>query len=242
MQITQNSKLDIQNYFIAGTDTEVGKTVVTAIIALHFQARGVEVGVMKPLASGCIVEDGVLVSEDAAFLKSVCGLEDELDLINPVRYEEPLAPLVAARRLQESEDHLPRILDNYEKLSARHEMILVEGAGGLLAPLLENDGEIWTCRELIQQLRLPVILVARRTLGTINHTLLTIENLRAYQLEIAGIVFCDAVRVKADDVAAHTSTRVIAEMCDVPVWGEIPFLDDLSRDGLESATREYLSF
>jgi dethiobiotin synthetase len=220
--ITRNPKLKTRNYFITGTDTGVGKTVVTALLALHFQARGADVGVMKPFASGCELEEGVLVSEDATFLKETCRLEDELELMNPARWQEPLAPLVAARRAGDTSDYWARSLAAYEVLRSQYEMVLVEGVGGLLVPITERDEKILTCVDLASTLALPVIVVARRTLGTINHTLLTVEVLRAAQLEIAGLIFCDAEPVEESDIAALTSPTLISEMTGVPILASIP--------------------
>jgi dethiobiotin synthetase len=235
--MTRNPKLETRNYFVTGTDTGVGKTVVTALLALHFQARGADVGVMKPFASGCELEDGVLVSEDATFLKETCRLEDGLELINPARWQEPLAPLVAARRAGDDSDYWVRGLAAYEVLKARHEMVLVEGVGGLLVSIAERGGKILTCVDLASTLALPVIVVARRTLGTINHTLLTIEVLRAAHLEIAGLIFCDAEPVEESDVAAQTSPALISEMTGVPILASVPYLKELSRQNLAALSK-----
>lgn len=220
----QNSKLAIQNYFITGTDTGVGKTVVTALLAQHFQKRGADVGVLKPFASGCELENGVLVSEDATYLKANCRLKDDLEQINPARWREPLAPLVAARRARDDSDYWSKGLAAYEVLRSRHEMVLIEGVGGLLVPIAERDGKILTCVDLASTLALPVVIVSRRTLGTINHTLLTIEALRVVELEIAGLIFCDAAPVEKGDVAADTSPALISEMSGVPILAEVPYL------------------
>jgi dethiobiotin synthetase len=227
-----------RSYFVTGTDTGVGKTLVTALLTLHFLARGVDVGVMKPFASGCEVREGVLVSEDANFLKETCVLQDEIELINPARWIEPLAPLVAARRAGDNSDYWQECLNAYEVLRARHETVLVEGVGGLLVPIAERNGKILTCAELAITLALPTIIVARRALGTINHTLLTIEVLRAANLEIAGLVFCDAEPMEEDDVAAATSPAIISEMSGVPILGSVPHLENRSREKLQQLSSQ----
>ena len=234
----QTSNFKPQNYFVTGTDTGVGKTLVTALLALHFQSQGVDAGVMKPFATGCRSEDGVLVSDDAELLRDVTGVKDELELINPARWEEPLAPLVAARRAGDTEDHWSRCMTAYKVLCARHEVVIVEGVGGVLVPLQERDGKILTCLDLMSTLALPVIVVARRTLGTINHTLLTVEVLRNANLEIAGVVFCDAEEIAAGDIAAQTSTQVIAKMSGAAILGCMPHLREISRASLKAAAAE----
>lgn len=231
----------MKSLFITGTDTGVGKTLVTALIALHLQARGIDVGVMKPFASGCEKVNGELVSEDALFLKEATGIDDELELINPVRFEEPLAPLVAARRAGcGSQDFMAQVVPAFEELKRRHECVLVEGVGGLLVPIQESSNGLMTCVELASALELPVAVVARSTLGTINHTVLTCRHPLPAPSQFLGLIFCDAQPIEEDDVAAMTSFSVVAEMTGLSVWGQVPYLTDLSRSSLEHAAMQYL--
>ena len=244
---TQNSRLKTQNYFVTGTDTEIGKTVVTAVLALSLQARGIDVGIMKPFASGCEMVDGQstkdkLQSEDARWLKEMVGVEDDLELINPARWQESLAPLVAARRVNDESNYWARCCDAYGVLRKRHEVVIVEGVGGLLAPIADRSGKILTNADWIQAHNMPAVLVARRTLGTINHSLLTLEALRARAIECAGIVFCDAQFTDKTDVAAGTSTSVVEEMSGAAILGSVPHLRELSRAGLLEIAREIALF
>lgn len=231
-----------QNLFVTGTDTEIGKTVVTALLALALQARGMDVGIMKPFASGCEIIQGKLQSEDARWLREIIGVDDELELINPARWQEPLAPLVAARRAGDTDDYWSRCLDAYGVLRARHEVMIVEGVGGLLAPIAQRNGKIFTNADWVNALNLPAVVVARRTLGTINHSLLTAEVLRARAIECEGIVFCDAQPVAENDVASQTSTPVIREMSEAKILGSVPYLRDLSRAGLLEVAKESLAW
>ena len=238
----QNSRLKTQSYFVTGTDTEIGKTVVTAVLALSLQARGIDVGIMKPFASGCETVNAELQSEDARWLQEMVGVEDDLELINPARWQEPLAPLVASRRANDESDYWARCCDAYGVLRARHEVVIVEGVGGLLAPIASRNGKILTNADWIQTHNLPAVLVARRTLGTINHSLLTLEALRARAIMCAGIVFCDAQFTDKTDVAAGTSTPVIEEMSGATILGSVPHLRELSRAGLLEIAREFSLF
>lgn len=222
--------------FVAGTDTGVGKTLVTSLIALKLRAAGVDAGVMKPFASGCEMVDGALVSEDAVFLKTATGVDDPLELINPVRLEEPLAPLVAARRAGvDTSAWKGEVREAYHELRRRHEVVLVEGVGGLLVPVGEEDGRIWTCLDLIQEWSLPVALVARRRLGTINHVLLTANIPLSPPSSYAGLIFCDTELVPEGDVAADTSPRLLEEITGIPIWGQIPYLDNMEPATLRTA-------
>src|SRR5687768_7689794 len=128
----------MNSLFVTGTDTGVGKTLVTALLALRFQAQGKNCGVMKPFASGCDTVNGELVSEDARFLQVATGQQDETDLINPFRLQEPLAPLVAARRSNiETRHFFDQAKTAFDVLQSRHDMVVVEGVGGLLVPIAE---------------------------------------------------------------------------------------------------------
>lgn len=231
--------------FVTGTDTGVGKTLVTALLVLHLRARGVDAGVMKPIASGCRLENGELKSDDALFLRLATGVEDDLALLNPVRYEEPLAPLVAARREAKSgagafRDDFRTCLVAYEELRRRHECVVVEGVGGLMAPLQQRseNAPIQNNVDLIHAFGLPTVCVTRRTLGAINHTLLTCSARLQAPARFAALVFCDSVAVEPDDIAAQTNPDLLREITGLPVWGQIPFLHDLSPSNLrEIASR-----
>jgi dethiobiotin synthetase len=234
----QNSKFKIQNLFVIGTDTGVGKTVITALLALHFQARGIDCGVMKPFASGCEFFDEKLESEDARFLVEASGATDEMELINPARWREPLTPLVAARRENDGSDYWSRARAALGVLRARHEMMIVEGVGGLLVPIAKRDEKFLSNLDWAKECELTVVVVARRGLGTINHTLLTLGVLRAHGVEIQGLVFCDAEPVAENDIAAQTSPALIAEISDVPILGSVPFVEDLSRASLQKVASQ----
>ena len=221
--------------FITGTDTGVGKTLVTALLALHWKGLGFDVGVMKPFATGCHQIGGELVCDDATWLRETVGVDDDLKLINPARWEEPLAPLLAARRAGNAHcDWIGRCREALKVLCGRHEIVLVEGVGGLLVPLQELRGGIQfpTAADLANEIGFPITIVARRELGTINHTLLTA--CYGLQVPLTGIVFCDARPIEAHDVAAQTGPALISEMSGLPIWTQIPFLADVSRPALQS--------
>ena len=159
--------------FVSGTGTDVGKTVFTTGLARLLADSGVDVGVAKPLESGCEqTEDGMLPA-DATLLKRAARSEDPLDAICPFRYRLPLAPAVAAR-IEKREIRLDEVVETVQDIARNHTLTLVEGAGGLLVPAT-SDGMM---TDLAARLRAPVLLVAHASLGTINHTLLSLEALR----------------------------------------------------------------
>ena len=227
--------------FITGTDTNVGKTLVTALLGLRLQSLGVRVGAMKPWASGCEIVDGELVSDDAVFLRDTLQLEDDMNLICPVRYAEPLAPLVAARRLGESRDVMTPFRDALRAMQNRYDVVLVEGVGGLTVPIAqEPNGAIVTCEVVANELKSPVVVVARRTLGTINHTTMTCRAPLKSPSHFAGIVWCDATRIEENDVAAQTSPQVVEEMTGLGSLGQVPYLKSLEHRVLEDAAERFL--
>jgi len=173
----------VNSLFITATDTGVGKSVIAGALAAYMRAGGINVGVMKPAETGCVLRKGVLQPSDAAFLKRVSGSKDPLELICPCRFSEPLAPAIAAERAGEAVD-VGRIVSAYHEIVSRHEAVIVEGAGGLMVPIFE----LYTFLTLARELRLPVIIVGRAGLGTINHTLLTLNAARETGLDVRGII------------------------------------------------------
>ncbi len=203
----------IKGIFITGTDTGVGKTYVAERIASTLRSSGMDVGVMKPAETGCRLRNGSLVPDDALRLMKAAGSKDALDFVNPYRFREPLAPFVAAYRAGGKIDPV-KITASFKILSHRHEFMIVEGAGGIMVPLTSRS----TYCDLARKMRLPVVIVARPGLGTINHTLLTISALQKRRIPIAGIIINYAVDRKAG-MAEETSPSVIAEMAKLPILG-----------------------
>lgn len=199
--------------FITGTDTGVGKTYVGTGIASALRKLGIDVGVMKPAETGCGRRGGRLIPADAIALMKGAGSRDALDLVTPYRFAKPLAPSVAAG-LEGKKIDKRKIIAAYRKLSQRHDFMLVEGAGGIMVPLSDD----YLYLDLAREVKLPVLIVARPSLGTINHTLLTVMALRSAKVLIAGIVINHAGKGKKD-LAERTSPRVIEEISGVPILG-----------------------
>ena len=180
------------------------------------RAKGIDVGVMKPVETG-VGEGGPL---DALALRAAAGVDDPLDLICPLRFALPAAPSVAARAAAVAID-LRVIQDAWTDLCGRHEVIVVEGAGGLLVPIVEGPRGL-DMAGLARALELPLLLVARASLGTINHTLLSIELARSRGLDLAGVVIShSAGEISSPDAANLEALRTaLGEL----LRGEIPAL------------------
>ncbi len=216
--------------FITGTDTGVGKTFVTASLASHFCALGIDIGVMKPIESGCNVDPYVknrLIPSDALTLMKAAGVDDRLDNVNPYRFFEPIAPNIAAR-LNNVKIDLDLIVSRYKKLSEVHDSILVEGAGGFLTPLSDD----FTVAELAERLGLPVVIVAASRLGCINSALLTIEAVRTRGLTIAGILLNNPVPPCTDDESHAHNFNEIERLSTAPMLGTLTFSDGNEAKGV----------
>jgi dethiobiotin synthetase len=204
--------------FITGTDTGVGKTVVASAIACHLKRSGIRVGVLKPVTSGAVEAGGRLVSPDAELLRLASGCSAQDSDCAPYLLREPLAPSEAASLEGVSIRH-ERILEAFDRVSALHDVTIVEGAGGLLVPL----GEDFLVADLALRLGLPIIIVARPNLGTVNHTLMTCECARTRGIPIMGIVING--QPLHPGPAENYASRVIANLSGIPVLAVLPRQD-----------------
>jgi dethiobiotin synthetase len=203
--------------FVTGTDTGVGKTVVSAALAWTLKQSGKRVVVMKPVQTG--TDSGGLM--DIEFVQRVIGVDYPLDEVCPYRFPHPLAPLVASSLIGERID-LGRIRSAFHGLSSTHETVIVEGAGGLLVPITEG----YLMSDLASDLKLHIIVVVRPGLGTLNHTLLTLESARTRGLKVLGIVIN---RFPPDPgLAERTNPGLIAKMTGEPILGVLPLDPEIS--------------
>ena len=208
--------------FVTGTDTGVGKTWVTCGVARSLVEAGLEVAVRKPAESGCARVDGELLPADAVALRTAAGSRESLEEICAVRLEEPLAPAVAAQRAGQTID-VDAMVSGYRAAAERWDAVLVEGAGGLLVPLA--DGVSYA--DLAVALGGRVLVVTAARLGAINHTLLTLEAVRARGLEVAGVVVNHVAA--EEDLATRTLAETLADLDGTPVLGSVPHGADPAR-------------
>jgi dethiobiotin synthetase len=201
--------------FFTGTDTGVGKTFVTAAVARILRRRGQRVSVCKPVATGASWVDGRLVSDDTKRLAEAIGGTSSWESITPWTFTEPVAPPVAARRHGVSLS-LTELAGAVARQRQPGGVLLVEGVGGLLCPLTEQD----TVADLVTLLRLPLVVVARRALGTLNHTLLTLEVARGRGLHMAGVVVSETTPPQG--LAEETNVDELRRRLDVPLLAVVP--------------------
>lgn len=235
-------------WFVTGTDTGVGKTAVTASIAHGFSQLGLRVGVMKPVETGCrpLKEEGrddLLECSDAMTLKEAASSTSPLELINPYSFGPPISPELAARNVGIEID-FEVIGASFKKIKRTSDVILVEGAGGLLVPLADGTGskgggeamvkvgrgeaeagQSTTMADLASFLGLPIIIVAPSRIGVINHSMLTVRLARYMGLTVSGIVLNHpALPDHSDRSLAYNKTE-ITRHTGVPVLGEVPYVE-----------------
>lgn len=218
------------SYFITGTDTDVGKTLVTAALLSRLLKGGVDAVPMKPVQTGCPRRaDGTLADLDLEICLSLNGLalpDDERRLIAPYRFEPACSPHLAAAK---GGIHIEftKICAAADELMQRHQTVLIEGAGGILVPIDEDK----TMLDLMIELGLPVIIASRPGLGTINHTLLTISELHKAGLKVHGVVFCETRPMSWGDIE-RDNWRTIERFGKTKVLGCVPYLPGLADGAL----------
>ena len=214
---------------VIGTDTGVGKTVIAAGLVGALRARGRDVGVVKPIQSGAYAADP---EGDAMLLRRWTGVDQTPEEIAPYCFAAPLAPLVAAELEGRSVD-LEAVVAHVRAVASSHDEVVVEGAGGLLVPV----GADWTIADLVTSLGLPVLVVARAGLGTVNHTALTVLALRGLGLEPLGVVLNGA-----GDESSTTNARLIEQFVQITVLGRTPRLEgELSGERLRTLVEDHVN-
>jgi dethiobiotin synthetase len=227
------SKLKSRGVFVSATDTSVGKTTLACGLIGFLKKQGVNVGVMKPVASGAVeCDSGKLISQDVEMLVKFSQSGDPWTLINPYCLATPVTPALAAR-IEGVRIDFDRIKKCFLEISQKHDLIVVEGAGGVLSPVFENLLVV----DIIQTLDLPVLVVSHAGLGTINHTLMTFECLKHRQISVLGFFLNQFPQ--NPNLSESTNAEIIASVSGVPHLGSIPELGDFfsQQDLIESFSR-----
>lgn len=212
----------MMNVFITGTDTDVGKTIITAGLAAVLQSLGFNVGVYKPVQSGGMYDNsGKLCSPDLEFVKKI-----DNNVLTHCTYmlETPAAPIVSAALESEVID-MNAIIRDYKSLSAKCDIVIVEGAGGISVPIAPS----LTYKDLAKALHLPTLCISRPSLGTINHSILTAEYADKYGLEFLGFII-SGYPVGTKDVAIKTAPRYISNFTNKEVLGIVPYIPGISLE------------
>jgi len=213
----------LKSLFITGTDTDVGKTYIAAGLAVTFRKMGIDVGVMKPFAAGTAQKKGYK-SEDIVILSKAAQACDPENLVNPQFFPVPASPYTAWKNLK-IKPKISTILTSFKKLSKLHDVLLVEGMGGIMTPILKD----YYITNLIKEMKIPTVIVTRSRIGTVNHTIMTVKMCEKYKIPIKGIIIND---FDSDGYKTKELIRDFKSLTGVPILGTIPFIHNLSDTSL----------
>jgi dethiobiotin synthetase len=218
--------------FVTGTDSGVGKTLVSAALAIRLKRAGYSVGVMKPIETG--ISPSRIAQSDAARLRAVVDSEETLGAICPYQFERPVAPLAAAQAEGRSIDPIV-IRQVYRLLAGRYDYTVVEGIGGVRVPVTANADVI----ELIAILKLPVVVVGRSGLGGINHALLTIDALRRRRIPLLALVLNRPAPVRSVMMRLQEKTTIdgLRKQAGIAIIGPLAYETELARGFRRSVAR-----
>mgnify|MGYP000517045430 FL=1 len=212
----------MKSLFITGTDTDVGKTYITAGLAITLRKMSIDVGVMKPFAAGVAQKKG-FKSEDVEILSNAAQINDSESLVNPQFFPISASPYTAWKKLK-IKPKIPLILSSFKKLSKKHELMLVEGMGGTLTPILKN----YYITNLIKDMKIPTVIVTRSKVGTVNHTLMTVMMCQKYKIPIKGIIINNFDK----GYPINQLKKDLESLTGIKVLGSIPFIKDMSDKSL----------
>ena len=223
----------LNSIFVTGTDTDVGKTYVTAGLAVTLRKMGIDVGIMKPFAAGTAQKTG-FKSEDVEILANAAQVNDPEMLLNPQFFPIAASPYTALKNLK-IKPNIKLILNQFKKLSKLHSMILVEGMGGIMTPILRD----YFVTNLIKDMKLPIIIVTRTKVGTVNHTIMTCKMCEKYKIPVKGIVINN---FDTDGYHVKELKRDLENLTNMPVLGSIPFIGDMSDASLYRVFKKNIDF
>ena len=203
--------------FITGTDTGVGKTFVAVGLIKALRESGFNVCPMKPVETGCRMKRGQRVSGDTLKLVRAAGVHEASDVINPYRFKQPLAPSVAAE-LENVTLKKRKILKAFNYLFNKYDVTIIEGAGGIMVPVYKK----YLFLDLIKDMNVPLLIVSRPGLGTINHTLLTIKAAKSRGIDILGVIINYATKI-SKGLPEKTNPEIIEKLGRVSVLGIVAY-------------------
>ena len=211
----------MKSLFVTGNDTDIGKTCVAASIVKNLRDMDIDVGIMKPFASGYKKNSNSL-SQDVEILMKYSDSHDPIDLVNPYFFEIPTSPYAAAKTLAKKIS-LQKITDAYDKLLSSHDLVIVEGIGGLMTPITQN----YFVSNLISELNIDTIIVIGSKLGTVNHTMLTYEHCKQMHLKLKGFVIN---QTEPNGYELSNLKQQIMELTNQTVYCTIPYQKNFDLD------------
>jgi dethiobiotin synthetase len=224
----------MKGFFITGTDTGVGKTMIAGALIKVLCHLGVKTAAMKPVETGCIREGEVLLPSDGMFLKQMAQMQEAVTQVSPSCFETPLSPL-AASEIEKRSFSVAPIKKAFYNLYTNYDAVIVEGIGGLMVPL--NTG--YFVVDLAKEIGLPLIVVAKPGLGTINHAMLTVNCALREGLQVAGIILNYSLPPE-NSLAEETNPSLMRQICPVPLIGIFPYLKNRDENVIEKTALKSL--
>ncbi|MEK0320856.1 MAG: dethiobiotin synthase [Nitrosopumilus sp.] len=223
----------MKSLFITGTDTDVGKTYIIAGLAVVIRKMGIDVGVMKPFAAGKAQKKGYK-SKDIVIISKAAQACDPESLVNPQFFPIAASPYTAWKNLK-TKPKISTILSSFKKLSKLHDILLVEGMGGIMTPILKD----YYITNLIKEMKIPAVIVTRSKIGTVNHTIMTVKMCEKYKIPIKGIIIND---FDSNGYKIKELTRDFKSLTNVPVLGSIPFITNFTNNSLYRIFKKSINF
>jgi len=215
--------------FIVGTDTDVGKTVVTAGILHVLRSNGYNATYFKAALSGALEVGNKLIPGDAKLSCEVSNLEEAYENITPYVYKAEVSPHLAAK-LENKPIDLDVIREKYDYLKKKYDYIIAEGSGGIICPLIDDERGLYTLENLIKDLNMSVIIVTRAGVGTINHTILTVKYIESLGINIKGIIINNYM----ENSLCNDNIKMIAKLTNVPVIAKLKYIDNLKGNMVQA--------
>ena len=211
--------------FIVGTDTDVGKTVVTAGIMHVLRSNGYNATYFKAALSGAFEVCNELIPGDTKLVCDVSNLEESFGNITPYVYKHSVSPHLAAK-LENNPIKIDIIKEKYDYLKKKYDYIIAEGSGGIVCPLIDDERGVYTLENLIKDLNMSVLIVARAGVGTINHTVLTVKYIEALGINIKGIIINNYI----NNFICNDNIQMIEKLTKVKIIGKLKYIKDLKEN------------
>jgi len=224
----------MKGFFITGTDTGVGKTIIAGALIKVLCHLGVKTGAMKPVETGCVHEGKILIPSDGMFLKQMAQMQEHVTQVSPCCFESPLAPL-AASEIEKKSVSIIAIKKAFYSLYTNYDAVIVEGIGGLMVPLETN----YFLVDLAKEIGLPLIVVAKPGLGSINHIMLTVNYALKEGLRVAGVIINYSLPPE-NSLAEETNPPLLKQICPVPLIGIFPYLKNRDENEIEKTAQKNL--
>lgn len=208
-----------KGYFVTATGTDVGKTFVTALLVKKWRDSGIDAGYYKAALSGAELRNGTWVAGDADYVKHVASLPDTQEELVSYVYKEAVSPHLAARK-EGNPVELFKVCADFSAATKRHEFVFVEGSGGIICPIRYDDKKLFLA-DIMQELRLPLLIVTTAALGSINACVLTVEYARARGLDIRGIIV-NRYGMSGNMQMEDDNIFMMQELTGLPILARIP--------------------